>query len=386
MARIGILTFHFSENHGALLQAYGLKGWLSAQGHEVEFINYHPEHVEAGGRFRRPFDPRMLKANAKVAYLKLTGLQRSLLGNREEARRFEAFRDTMLRLSGPPLRTRGDVAFHLATMERPYDAIVMGSDQIWASSQQAGLDPVYFGDFAAPAGTRLIAYAPSFGRATVAEEDRAELTRMLGGIDSLSARERSGVAIIRELTGREAPNVPDPTILLGDFRALAVPSEGAGDHVFCYALRSGQGIREVAELAAVHTGGAILSPANPHRRWREIGRTVHPTPAEWVGLAERAAFIVTNSFHGTVFSILLRRPFLTVGLTGSRQGLNERSLNLLRELGLEDRFVPDGDLAVARRRMAEPIDWDAATARLAMLQAAGRDYLAGALGFAADAR
>lgn len=373
--KIGILTFHFSENFGALLQAYGLRTWLSNLGHEVEFINYHPSHVEHGGDFDRLWDPRRLKANTKIAYLRFSTLQQRLFGDRRQAVAFEAFRRNELGIDGPQLPTREAVELHLSAMRRPYDIIVVGSDQIWSASDQHGLDPVYFADFAVPAGTRRISYAPSFGRAHVDGGNRTELTRMLSALDGISCRERSGGAIVHELTGREVACVPDPTLLLGDFNPLISGASGPSGHVFCYALRSGKGIREVAAMVGARTGGEVLSPYNVHRRWPEIGQTVYPSPDEWVALVAQAGYVVTNSFHGTVFSILLRRPFLVAGLTGARAGLNERTLNLLDELGLRERFIADGDLVAAERMFAESIDWDAASARLATLQAQGRGYL-----------
>lgn len=373
--RIGILTFHFSDNFGALLQAYGLRQWLNSLGHSVAFINYHPSHVEGGGAFRRLWDPRAFKANAKIAYLKASGLRQRLFGDKLQAERFATFRRDLLDLSGPALTTREAVEDHLATTAISYDLIVLGSDQIWATSDQHGLDPVYFADFAVPTGTRRISYAPSFGRATVDPENRGELRRMLSALDGISCRERSGASIAHALLGRDVACVPDPTILLGDFAALIDGTSGPAGHVFCYALRSGKGIRDVATWAGDELGAKVLSPFNVHRRWPEIGETVHPSPSEWVGMIARAGFVVTNSFHGTVFSILLRRPFLVVGLPGARAGLNERALNLLDAVGLSHRFVENGDMATVRKRFAEPIDWDEAMVRLEMLQSLGRGYL-----------
>ncbi|MCB5425824.1 polysaccharide pyruvyl transferase family protein [Altererythrobacter sp. CC-YST694] len=373
--RIGILTFHFSENFGALLQAYGLRSWLAGLGHTVEFINYHPSHVEAGGSFSRLLDPRALKANAKIAYLKLTSLRERLFGNKGQAEAFADFRRGELGLTGAPLRDLAEVEAHLAAMPVPYDLIVLGSDQVWSASEQHGLDRVYFADFAVPEGTRRISYAPSFGKATVAPEYRDELRRMLAGLDGISCREASGAAIVRELTGREIACVPDPTLLLGDFAALSRQADGPQGHVFCYALRSAGGIREVTDWVGKELGAPILSPYNAHRRWKEIGQTVYPSPAEWVALVDRAAYVVTNSFHGTVFSILLQKPFLVAGLPGKRAALNERALNLLGELGLQDRFIENGDLAMAQRRFAEPIEWEEVNERLRRLQLDGRDYL-----------
>lgn len=385
--QIGILTYHFSDNFGALMQAYGLKTWLEEQGHTARFINYHPPHVEQGGNFTRPLDPRQAKTNAKIAYLKLSALQRRLFGSAAQHRAFKAFQQDELGMDGPPMPDKASVDAFLKTREAPYDLIIVGSDQIWAASQQRGLDPVYFGDLAVPSETRRISYAPSFGRASVDAHIKPRLTELLNNLDGISVRERSGADIVRDLLERDVACVPDPTLLLGDFkRAIETAEPTPVGHVFCYALRSGKGIRDVAKIAGQKLGAKVLSPYNVHRRWPEIGQTIYPSPKGWIAMVDKAGFVVTNSFHGTVFSILLQKPFIVVGLPGTRASLNERALNLLGEVGLKERFVENGDLAAAEACLSSPIDWSAVTPKLTSLQQAGRNYLAQEISKAIAAR
>lgn len=375
--RIGIFTYHFSDNFGALLQAYGLQRWLQRQGCEAAFVNYHPAYVEEGGGLRELLLTTGVKAKAKIIYLRLAALQRRLFGNRAQVEMFHRFQREVLGVTGPRLRGAEDVEALLDSEEGRFDMLVCGSDQIWAPSQQNGVDPIYFLHFKGGAqGARLVSYAPSFGRATLDQSYDSDVATYLKGIDGISVREKSGIAIIERLSGRVPACVPDPSILYGDFAELAERAEGVGEgHVFCYALRTGEGIREIANLVGQGVGGPVLSPYNIHRRWREIGTTIYPSPEEWVAYAAKAAFVVSNSFHGTVFAILFRRPFLTVGLPGKREGLNERSKNLLASLGLSDRFVMGNDTDSVRRRLAEPIDWPTVEDRLAAMRREGESFL-----------
>jgi len=374
--RIGILTYHFSENFGALMQAYGLRQWLINQGHSAEFVNYHPRYVEEGGDFEQIFNPARFRRNLKIAYLRLSTLQRRLFGSRLQTEQFETFRREVLGVTGPRLETQGEVEAFLAGAEPRFDVLVCGSDQIWNPSAQKGLDPVYFLAMSDAAGARHVAYAPSFGKGSLDPSFDGEVRRYLSGMHGLSVREQSGVDIVGRITGREARCVPDPTILLGDFSGLLKTAEAVPTgHVFCYALRTGEGIREVAEFVARSTGAPIVSPYNVHRRWREIGQTVYPSPAGWVAMIATSSFVVTNSFHGTVLSILLKKPFLTVGLPGAKGGLNERVRNLLQQLDLMDRFVEAGDRDTASRRIGQPIDWEGVQTRLSRIQETGREYL-----------
>ncbi|AOR77376.1 polysaccharide pyruvyl transferase family protein [Novosphingobium resinovorum] len=376
--RIGILTYQFSENVGALMQAYGLRTWLRQQGADAKFVNYRPDYVEGGGALRNILSPANAKANAKVMFLKLMAAKQALFEDKAQYRMFQRFQAEKLGVDGPVLKTLADVDAFLRTPAGKFDILICGSDQVWAPSLQFGIDPVYYLAFPGGAqGARIVSYAPSFGKAQLDEGYRDEAARYLARFDSISVRERSGAAIVERISGRSASVVPDPTILLGDYGALAHdPAEPVSQgHIFCYALRSSEGIRDVASMVSRRFGTEVLSPYNPHRRWAEIGRTIKPSPGGWVAHIAQAGFVVTNSFHGTVFSILLRKPFLTVGLTGKRAGMNERARNLLETVGLSHRFVPGEEPAMATRLMDEPIDWDAVAPLLQKLQDDGRNFL-----------
>ena len=379
--RIGIFTYHFSENFGALMQAYGLRQWLIEQGHDAEFVNYHPRYVEEGGDFSGIFNPARFKVNLKIAYLRAATLQRRLVGNKRQSALFADFHRDVLGVTGPRLEKFENVEHFLQSPEGQFDLLICGSDQIWNPSPQFGLDPVYFLAFSEAVKSKRVAYAPSFGKGSLDPAFDGEIGRYLAHIDGLSVREQSGVDIVERITERKAVRVPDPTILLGDFSALLAKAEPVREgHVFCYALRTGEVIRDVAERISAEIRAPVISPYNVHRRWREIGETVYPSPAGWVAMIKSAAFVVTNSFHGTVLSVLLQKPFVVVGLPGAKGGLNERARNLLDQLGLLDRFLGSGAEGDVKRVMQQPIDWESVRARLVGIQSEGRQYLLENLG------
>ncbi|MDQ0514686.1 hypothetical protein QO015_000299 [Kaistia geumhonensis] len=367
------------------MQAYGLRQWLITRGHDAQFINYHPSYVEEGGEFSRIWDPRRAKVNAKIAYLKLSTLQRRLFGNKEQARAFERFRQDALGITGKRLHTKAEVDAMLASQAKPFDVISVGSDQIWNPSQQYGLDPVYFADLAVKPGTRRISYAASFGKNSIDPQFEPQVRTLIRSLDGISAREESGAEIARRLSGREVTCVPDPTLLLGDFEPLIAKSEPIEkERTFCYTLRTGQGIREVADQVSKILGAEVVSPYNVHRRWAEIGRTIYPSPYGWLATIKASRFVLTNSFHGTVFAILMRKPFLVVGLPGTKKSLNERALNLLGLVGLEHRFVTGDQQDVVARLVGTEIDWAPVEQRLAALQATGAGFLEAQLALAAQ--
>ncbi|QHE88544.1 polysaccharide pyruvyl transferase family protein [Hydrogenophaga sp. BPS33] len=377
---IGILTFHFSDNYGAALQAYALRRWLTEQGHRASFIDYRPAHIEHGGRLCLPTSTAQLKANLKVVYLATSAFLNRHFGHRGQQEKFERFREHFLQLYGNAAPS-GDSAWRKAA--QGYDLIVAGSDQIWSPSQHHGFDPNYFLAFDEALRARKISYAASFGRDQVSPEQAEQLPALLRHFDAISVREASGVALVERATGHRPANVPDPTLLLSNYTELieqtSAPLEAfeaeENGYVFCYGLRSPDNIRQTAELVADRLDADILSPHNPHRRWPEIGRTVHPDPGEWVALVKHARFVVTNSFHGTVFALLFKKPFVVAGLTGDKATANARALNLLRAVGLEHRFAAKFSAPNVRAMMDDEIHWAHVDERLAELRDAGRAFL-----------
>ncbi|MDO9030792.1 MAG: polysaccharide pyruvyl transferase family protein [Hydrogenophaga sp.] len=381
---IGILTFHFSDNYGAALQAYALRRWFTQHGHEVQFIDYRPAHIEHGGRLSLPTSAAKLKANLKVIYLAVSAFINVYFGNQGQKEKFVKFRQQCLGVTDGANKTDNEAALANA---RSFDLIVAGSDQIWSPSQHFGFDPNYFLAFARAFSGRKISYAASFGRDKVSPAEAAQLPALLANFDAVSVRETSGLGLVEQAGGPSPVNVPDPTLLHSDYSQLVetVQPRQADPYVFCYALRSPDNIRQTAELVAREMGiRIILSPHNPHRRWVEIGQTVHPDPAEWVALLKNARFVVTNSFHGTVFSLLFHKPFIVAGLTGEKATANARALNLLRSVGLEHRFSPVFSNERVAGLAASPIDWPTVDAQLEALRHSGQQFLKSQLELAAQ--
>jgi len=371
---VGILTFHFSDNYGAALQAYALRRWLKEQGHHASFIDYRPAHIEHGGRLSAPTSPARLKANLKIVYLAASSFINQHFGHQGQKEKFVRFREDFLDIASGAAPTDNDASLAAA---QAFDLIVAGSDQIWSPSQHFGFDPNYFLDFAQSFQARKISYAASFGRDRVSSAEAAQLPRLLRHFDAISVREASGVTLVERATGRRPANVPDPTLLHSNYSELTerTPSEPEDPYIFCYGLRSPDNIRQTADLLSKRLGCRILSPHNPHRRWLEIGGTVYPDPGEWVSLVKNARFVVTNSFHGTVFALLFRKPFIVAGLTGDKATANARAINLLRTVGLESRFTPGFSAHKVQDLMTNEIDWAAVDQRLSELRQAGDVFL-----------
>ncbi len=371
MLKVGILTYHFSDNYGALFQAYALRQFFVNQGHQAEFINYHPSYVEEGGSLK--WNKLLSKDNLKIVYLKLTKIKEALFGNKKQKESFNLFRTQQLGVKGPEFKSLEALDDKL----NGYDLFVCGSDQIWKPSEHYGVDPVYFLNFKQKDKTaRKISYAPSFGKNTLDDEYKVETARLITTLDGVSVREQSGCDIVENLVGQAPSCVPDPTILLNDYQQIikSYPLKSK-KHVFCYALRSREAIGYVAEKVADRLDCALYSPHNSHRRWREIGETVYPCPQQWLYLLTEAEFVVTNSFHGTALSILQNKEFVVVGLQGSKERFNARVKNLLSLVGLESRFIAGVDENTVNNILSKPIDWKTVNNTVQSLRDSGYLYL-----------
>ena len=164
--KVGLLTYHFSDNYGALFQAYALRKWFQSRNVEAEFVNYHPTYVEEGGRLDRPWKASLWRKNATILYLKQAHLKRQLFGDKKQRAGFDHFRREVLGVRSDRILT----SQALQPLLYKYNLLICGSDQIWNPSIQRGLDPVYFLDIPNTDHLRKVSYAPSFGRGSIEAE------------------------------------------------------------------------------------------------------------------------------------------------------------------------------------------------------------------------
>lgn len=356
--KAGLVTFYHIHHYGALLQAAATALAVESLGAECEIIDYF---VNQDNRlFVPPKGPSSTAADAHTA------LHYKALRNRWL--RFEAFSRAHLPISP---RRFGSLE-ELRQADLPYDLILSGSDQIWNPKifPDGQFDPVFFGAFSQ---RRKIAYAPSFGIPRVPDEMEDQLRDWLGQYSHLSARERQGREIIRQLTGRDAPMVLDPTLLLTaeQWDDMAAPPSVQGGYILCYCISKPGALSPYVDRLARETGLPVVQLCGARRRVHPKARLILDAgPAEFLGLFRNAAFVCTNSFHGTVFSVQFQRPFFTsVAPSELAAPEHSRTFSLLSRLGLSGRVVGQGCTA----GLLDEINWDQPQRRL---EAARQDSLA----------
>lgn len=333
MKKIGTITFHESINYGALLQTYALQYYLINQGYDSEVIDYR--NSERGIK-------HMAFSRKVIHYIWHRVIKRMLTGDSRQ-RKTTDFINRNIPLS----KSKYTDFSKLHTTPPIYDAYITGSDQVWNPKNNSG-DSSYFLTFA-PKDKLKISYAPSFGVTVLNDKHKAKYKEWLLGIDYLSVRENEGQAIIRDLVNKNATITVDPTLLLEkeDWEKIAVPYRNKKPYVLCYHMPGDKivngAISKIAKQIAKKNNWDVISIGKKEYMKLIPGnkKIFDAGPDEYVGLFKNASFVLTNSFHGTVFSIIFNKPFyVPINRTlPLEKVLSSRISSLLNILSIEDRLI-----------------------------------------------
>lgn len=330
--KIGILTFPNSTSYGAALQMYALYRTVEELGFDAEIINYVNSHMKACLHMTRMQKCGSLERKIRVALTQLLHCRQHL--------GFHKFEAQMVKY---PPGSFSDKA-RLPQIGNRYAAMICGSDQVW-NPDITNADLSYFLDFCSE-DTARISYAPSFGVEKLPDHLCAPVKRELEQFRRISVREEAGRQIIRSAAQRQAALVIDPTLLLEAhrWREQEIPHSAArGDYILYYTVRSSDSLwRYCQELAKKHglkilrIGSNVIR--NSLRRSDAVEYVCDVSPGEWLYLMHHARCVVTNSFHGTAFSIIYRKDFFVEfsSLT------NSRLAQIINTLGLNDQVVTSG--------------------------------------------
>lgn len=360
--RVGIATFQWADNYGAVLQAYALQTFLQSCGHEVEIVDYRPRKESSLIR-------RWLSASPRGCVLKWEANWKKTV--------FEKFRLKHLVRTPDVFRSSSD----LCGIGGRYELAITGSDQVWNPrwlAQVDGLSDLYFLSFAGPK-TRRISYAASIGHSDVSTIE-SKWRRILGcgmsAMDAISVREQSAIDVVRQLSGRsDVICVADPTLLLdrAHYEELARFSVRKSPYLFSYMLHGMEGDGAgVCRMIAGRLGMEILQ-CDTVKTDIHAGYTL-PTPEKWLGVLCTARFVVTNSFHCTVFCLIYHIPFVAILVNGVNSSMNGRITDLLTAVGLKERIVMP-DVGIPSLLATAGIDWDCVDQAVALMREKGIMFL-----------
>lgn len=376
MKRIGLMTC-FLDNYGACLQAYALMNVINNLGYRCEIIRY----TEPEGYFENSIENRIKtsKAYNTVRCMISSNYKKAYLCEKVRRKTFEKFRKKYLKFSAKEYKT-----FHeLKETNEIYDIFVCGSDQIWNPTFYNGNNRAYFLDFVHQA-KKKIAYAPSIGLSEFPEEYATDFARLIGRLDYVSVRESTGVNIIREVSGVEACHVLDPTLLMTGEQWNDLVSEDRIEeekYIFCYLFGKHEEYTTAIQRLCEETGyKAVIIPFSEENLSDNYTKIYRAGPKEFLNLIKNAEYILTDSFHATVFSILFSKPFFSLHRfkTGEKNSMNSRLKSLLDIVGLSNRFIKCSD--VSNFEINQDIDYENVHLRLNNVRENSLKYLQGALG------
>lgn len=355
--KIGIITQPLRNNYGGLLQNYALQQVLKKLGHEVITL----DHTET------PFSRlKIIVSFIKTFFLTLIGKGKgrkyySLDENKKAyiGKHTQYFTDKYINHTRPMYATED---FRNFCINNKIEVLIVGSDQVWRPLYNSNIYRSFF-DFAKGIEIKRYAYAASFGvdHWEFTEEQTIKCKRLIGLFDAISVREESGVGLCDTYFGRKAEHVLDPTMLLDkeDYEEL-VKNENepvSSGNLFTYILDESEEKNNVIEEVATSLDLVPFTVMPKYRVNREtikhIDECVFPPVTKWLRAFMDAKFVVCDSFHGVVFSIIFNKPFLVIG--NNKRGIS-RFFSLLKLYNLEDRLITgfDNDLSVINIQ----INWD----------------------------
>lgn len=385
--KIAIASCHDKFNFGSMLQAYATERAIAELGFDVETIDKRGIGKDiAKGRnayyLENLFNAALYKAKIGFVGHRIRQKLNPAFG-REMGQRYDSFRS--FENTHFHLTSRASSFRELSELVSSFDAVVVGSDQLWLPVNIAG---DYFTLSFVKPPVRKVSYATSFGVSSLSEEYLEKTKRFLSDFDAISVRETTGEELVEQATGRACTVVCDPTMLMtADQWGMVArqPEEVPADsYIFCYFMGKNLWNRECARALAKRTGCKIVAIAHPDEyvKYDDGYADFYPWsagPAEWVWLISHASYVCTDSFHGSVFSNLFGVPFFSFRRHENMgaQSTNSRIDTLLDRLGDIDRICESReafDCAVKRE-----IDFTAVEKNISQYRVESTAWLADAL-------
>ena len=345
MLKIGLITFHRAINYGAVLQAYALQKKFNDYGSDCTIIDFRCHDLE---HFYKPF--LVYKGSLKYMVKQSIKMALSYSDRKKKKRKFEAFVKNNLKVTE-------SITDSSELSDKDFDIFVTGSDQVFNPAITGTDSEVYYLSFT---NRKKYSYAASFGKDIVTNNIETLIRNNLNDFQKISVREESGVQIIRHIIGRDVTVNVDPTLLIdgSEWRKIEEKPRAVSEpYILVYNMLTSEYIFRAADALSRQTGIGVVfvNHKNDKNRFKYRGFKYLEafSPQEFLWLIDHADYVLTSSFHGTVFSVLFRKQFLTV--LASTEPRNVRLFSLLDMFDLMNRIVIDNDNTA---NIVEKIDWE----------------------------
>lgn len=323
--KIGIITFHRSYNYGAALQAYATIQFLACNGYEPIIIDYCPSNLNEYGTFKALFND-VSNVGSALPLRAAKALIKSI-GNKKRIETFNRFIDGEM-----PLTHAYNSCQELKDDLPLADIYCTGSDQVWNNYYTKEFDPSFFLAFT-PKHSTCISIAASFGKEAFDQKDLVFIRKALEKYNYLSVRENAGLQLLQKIGYLHADLMLDPTLLVSREAWSSFSKKTIeGNYVLVYQLHGESNSARIAREYAKRQRLPVYSIITmPYQYKFGCNNIIAPDVHEWVGLFKGASCIFTDSFHGTVFSLLFEK---TLAVTLPPRFEN-RITSLLDEIGAE---------------------------------------------------
>lgn len=386
--KIGVLThFGSDDNYGQILQAFALQKFLISKGHYAFLIQYDFDHDKPKAHFLLikkyiRIILGLVSKSKKEAYAKVGFYQKLNKENsiKNKTRRFLEFKTKNLNLS------KVYTSYKELQKDAPKaDAYIVGSDQVWCPSLHNPNTAAWYLKFGKTT-TKRISYAASIGR-TILKDEETMFANYLHNLDAISLREKNAWEYCLNLGFDKSKLVVDPTVLSPFSIYESFIDKDAKPHkpyIFLYYLNV-QNKEELAweQLETFITEKKLFLRSVSSSGYFPAQSLIPENENELLGIPEwltaiyHSQYVVTTSFHGMVFAILMHKPFVIIPLTNQYKSGNGRIESLLMKIGLEDRLLSE------KNNMddifAQEIDWDEIDNKLLEMRLASEEFLADAL-------
>lgn len=347
--KIGIITFNSAHNYGAVLQVWALQEKLKSKGHEVEVINYRIPSID---NLYRVYAPKKI-SKLSVVNGGIHQLQwlHAWMNNSHKAIRYKKFEHFINHVlpTTKPFRSYQE----LLRADFDYDLLITGSDQVWNGKYTRGLSGAYFLAFG-PKNAKRISYAASIGKDCFDHEEKSVAMKYLKDLDYISVREEKAKKAVEELTDKPVELVLDPTLLLDrqNYDKIKKKTKFKGDYIFVHNVhltKIDSRLNSIVEKVSEMTGLPVVNNRGDYQFKNELGKFDNGGPGEFIGVIEGAKYVITNSFHATVFSIIYGRNFITVPHFQNP----DRMKYLLQMFGLQNHLIDNASAVPDNLRTLE---------------------------------
>lgn len=319
-----IVTFQSAYNYGAVLQAYALQKYLNDSFAETSILDYHNQGIDDS--YRAPQITDFIKKPKNAVF---KGIQTILYY--EKKRKIDEFRNDCLSMT-----KRYDVS-NISDAYEEADVFITGSDQVW-NYLIVKKDSTYYLSFAKD--KPKCSYAASFGVNSIPKEYLSFYQQNIKKIDWISVREEAGAQLASTLSGKEVYVMPDPTLLIGgqSWESVMIRPERRKPYILVYKITKADQLLVFAKQISQMTGLPIVFIPNDIKDGIVGKLKTNVGPREWLGYIHDAEYVITNSFHGTVFSILFSKKFFAE-VSGKVNPSTSRLNSLLKLFNLENRKI-----------------------------------------------